>query len=204
LTKKMVSASMLKPPYGTVATTEVRYENRRIDYKEDSDEETVERWVAHPGDILRILNLQKELEGVKERVKKEQASEWEVTPSTDNNSSDNSLLDIYHKDTEEVTTMTTPTSLKIPPRECENHAPAVEVVPPGGEVVIIVNVYDRHTSSESVRPAQRAAWGELARHRRVIVAGDMNAHSKVWNRRTTRPRNNVIWENLIEEHGLMV
>ena len=56
---------------------------------------------------------------------------------------------------------------------------------PGMDPVIIANVYDRHTTSERVRPAQRVAWGELAHHWRVVIAGDINAHSKVWNPRTT-------------------
>jgi len=98
-----------------VATTEVRYENGKTDYEEDSGEETVEHWVAHPGDIQYILNLQEELERAKECARKEQASEREGIPSTDNDGSDNSLSDIYHMDGEEVTTMTTPTSPKIPP-----------------------------------------------------------------------------------------
>ena len=110
-----MSASTSKSLYGTVAITEVRYENGKTDYEEGSDEETPERWVAHPGDIQRILSLQEELERAKERARKEQASERVVTPSTDNDGSDNSLSDIYHMDGEEVTTMTTPTLLKIPP-----------------------------------------------------------------------------------------
>ena len=32
----------------------------------------------------------------------------------------------------------------------------------------------------------------------------MNAHSKLWNPRTTRPRNNAFWEQLIEENDLVV
>ena len=98
-----------------MATTEVRYENGTTDYGEDSDEETLERWVAHPGDIQRILNLEKELERVKERARTEQESEREVTPSTDNDGSDDSLPNTCHMDGEEVTTMTSPTSLRIPP-----------------------------------------------------------------------------------------
>jgi len=70
-----VSASTLKSPYGTAATTEVRYENGKTDYEEDSDEEIPERWVAHPGDIQRIVSLQEELKRVKERARKDQASE---------------------------------------------------------------------------------------------------------------------------------
>ena len=93
----------------------MRYENGKTDYEEDSDEETPERWVAHPGDIQHILSLQEELERTKERAREEHASEWEVTPSTDNDGSDNSLSDTYHMDAEEVTTMTIPTSLRTPP-----------------------------------------------------------------------------------------
>jgi len=85
-----------------------------------------------------------------------------------------------------------------------NHVQVVEVTPPGGKSIIIANVYDRHAGSENNRPAQRAGWGEIARHRRVVIAGDMNAHSKLWNPRTTRPRNNAFWEQLIEENDLVV
>jgi len=85
-----------------------------------------------------------------------------------------------------------------------NHIQVVEVTPPSGEAIIIANVYDRHAGSENNRPAQQAAWGEIARHQRVIVAGDMNAHSKMWNPSTTRPRNNAFWERLIQEYDLVV
>jgi len=70
-----------------------------------------------------------------------------------------------------------------------NHVQVVEVTPPWGESIIIANFYDRHAGSENNRPAQHPGWGEIARHRRVVIAGDMNAHSKLWNPRTTRPRN---------------
>jgi len=82
------------------------------------------------------------------------------------------------------------TELRNLTTECTNHVQVVEVRMPGGEVVVIANVYDRHSGSERNRPAQRARWGEIARHRKVVIAGDMNAHSKMWNPRTTRPRNN--------------
>ena len=96
------------------------------------------------------------------------------------------------------------TELKNLAARTANHVQVVEVSPPGGGAAIIANVYDRHAGSEKDRPAQRAAWGEIARHRRVVVAGDMNAHSKLWNPRTTRPRNNVFWEQLIQDSGLVV
>jgi hypothetical protein len=96
------------------------------------------------------------------------------------------------------------TELKELARECGNHIQVVEVVPPGGEPIIITNVYDQYEGSETNRPAQRAAWGEITRHRRVIIAGDMNAHSKMWNPRAVRNRNHIFWERLIEEEDLFV
>jgi len=55
----------------------------------------------------------------------------------------------------------------------------VEVTLPGGDTIVIANTDDQHEGSETNRPAQHAAWTETARHRRVIIASDMNAHSKV-------------------------
>jgi len=66
-------------------------------------------------------------------------------------------------------------------RSCDNYVQVVEVVTTGGETIIIANVYDRHTTSETNRPTQKAVWGETAKHKRVIIARDMNAHSKLWN-----------------------
>jgi len=78
------------------------------------------------------------------------------------------------------------TELKTLTQECRNHVQVVEIVPRGGDTIIIANVYDRHEGrNEANRPAQHTAWGEIAKHRRVIVAGDMNAHSKMWNPKAT-------------------
>jgi len=96
------------------------------------------------------------------------------------------------------------TELKELARECRNHVQVVEVVPLGGEAIVVANVYDQHQGSEVNRPAQRAAWTEIARHRRVIVAGDMNAHSKMWNPMMTCKRNHIFWEQLIENESLFV
>ena len=38
----------------------------------------------------------------------------------------------------------------------------------------------------------------------MIIAGDMNAHSTVWNGRATGQKNAVFWEKLIEEEVLVV
>jgi len=37
---------------------------------------------------------------------------------------------------------------------------------------------------------------------RVIVAGDMNAHNRMWNGRAAYQRKDVFWEDLIEPHDL--
>jgi len=89
-------------------------------------------------------------------------------------------------------------------RASGNHVQVVEVVPRGKDAIIIANVYDQGVGSEAVRPAQQAAWSKITRHRRVIIAGDMNAHSKRWNPRATRPRNHTFGERLIEEENLFV
>ena len=89
-------------------------------------------------------------------------------------------------------------------RKCANHVQVVEVVMPGGQAVTIANVYDRHAGSERECPAQQARWGEIASHRRVVIAGDMNAHSKLWNPMAIRPRNHIFWEELIQNHQLVI
>jgi len=96
------------------------------------------------------------------------------------------------------------TELKNLTRGIGNYVQVVEVFPPSREAIIIANVYDQGEGSEAIRPAQGAAWTEIARHRRVIVAGDMNAHSKMWNPMATRNRNHAFWEQLINEENLLV
>ena len=62
------------------------------------------------------------------------------------------------------------TELKELTRECRNYAQVVEVVAPGGDAIVITNIYDQHDGSEGNRPAQRAWWGEITKQRRVIIA----------------------------------
>ena len=55
---------------------------------------------------------------------------------------------------------------------------------------------------------QNALW-EAIMHRetRTIVAGDMNAHSRMWNARvsnTVNRSNALFWENLIEDNDLTI
>ena len=94
------------------------------------------------------------------------------------------------------------TELKDLTRGCANYAQALEVKPPGEPSIVIVNVYDR--GSVGQRPAQAVQWDNVMRYSRVIVAGDMNAHSLMWNPKAGSRRNAVFWENLITEHALVI
>jgi hypothetical protein len=69
--------------------------------------------------------------------------------------------------------------------------------------IMIVNVYDQRRWDET-RPAQRADWGAIAKFERIIIAGDMNTRSTVWNGSVTGRKNAVFWEKLIEEEALVV
>ena len=97
------------------------------------------------------------------------------------------------------------TELKDLTRDCANYAQALEVKPPSGPSIIIVNIYDRKLYGGSgERLAQRANWEAIARHNQVVIAGDMNVHSQMWNGRATSRRNASFWENLITDHSLVV
>jgi len=97
------------------------------------------------------------------------------------------------------------TELKELTWDCANYAQALEVKPLSGATIIIVNVYDcgwQAGSGELL--AQRANWEAITRHSQVIIAGDMNAHSLMWNGRVTSRRNAPFWENLNSDHSLVV
>ena len=69
----------------------------------------------------------------------------------------------------------------------------------------MVNVYDRNLQAwRNPRAAHQANWPEIMSAPRVIVAGDMNAHSPMWNGRAVALRNRAFWENLIETHGMTI
>jgi hypothetical protein len=95
------------------------------------------------------------------------------------------------------------TELKDMTRESGNNVQVLEVTPPGGLPLTIVNVYDRH-EADGQRPAQKANWSAIAKSARVVIAGDMNAHSKMWNPKVTRRQNATFWEKLIEDEALMI
>jgi len=90
-------------------------------------------------------------------------------------------------------------------RDCANYTQALEVKPPDSTSIIIINVYDcERYGGSGERLAQHANWEAIASHSQVIIAGDMNAHSQMWNGRATSRRNAPFWENLITNHSLVV
>jgi len=100
------------------------------------------------------------------------------------------------------------TEVKDLARRCDNYVQVLEVTRPGQRRMIVVNVYDQVRTSDRTRPAQNALW-EVIMHRetRTIVAGDMNAHSRMWNARvsnTVNRSNATFWEGLIENNDLTI
>lgn len=87
-------------------------------------------------------------------------------------------------------------------QQCGNYVQVLEVARKGMQTMVIVNVYDQQKEGE--RPAQRAEWGKILGTPRVVIAGDMNAHSGVWNPRLKRRRNATFWEDLIKDHEMVV
>jgi hypothetical protein len=71
------------------------------------------------------------------------------------------------------------TELKDLTRDCGNYVQVIEVTPPGRPTIVVANVYDQWRGG--IRPAQRANWDAITQSARVIVEGDINAHSTVWN-----------------------
>ena len=94
------------------------------------------------------------------------------------------------------------TEMKDMMRNCRNYVQVIEITPPGTPTITIANVYDQWR--DVGRPAQHADWGAIAKSARVIIAGDMNAHSTVWNGRVTGWKNAIFWEKLIEEEVLVM
>lgn len=94
------------------------------------------------------------------------------------------------------------TELKGGTQECENHVQVLEVVKGCQEPVTLVNVYDQKRGSE--RPAQKAEWGTILAGSRVVVAGDMNAHSKMWNPQARGRKNATFWEEVIENFDMVI
>jgi len=68
-----------------------------------------------------------------------------------------------------------------------------------GEKIRIVNVYDQAPSSKRkdyTWPCQLADWTAIKSVEKVIIAGDINAHSPRWNPRCKMKRNHIFWEEI--------
>jgi len=86
------------------------------------------------------------------------------------------------------------TELKDLTWDCTNYTQALEVKPQGSALIIIMNVYNRERYGGSGDwLAQHANWEAIASHSQVIIAGDMNAHSQMWNQRAMSWRNAPFW-----------
>jgi len=96
------------------------------------------------------------------------------------------------------------TELRGPANKCANCIQVLEVTREGREMVVMVNVYDQRPQEGQKRLVQQADWEAIMAGGRVVVAGDMNAHSQKWNPKATRPRNATFWEDLIEKHELVL
>jgi len=73
-----------------------------------------------------------------------------------------------------------------------------------GGSIRVVNVYERTPKRGEPRIAQQADWGAIMVALKVVVAGDMNAHSLMWNGRCAKRYNDQFCERLIEDHGLTI
>jgi len=96
------------------------------------------------------------------------------------------------------------TEIRGPTDECVNCIQVLEVTREGREKVVLVNVYDQRPQVGQKRLAQQADWEAIMAGGRVVIAGDMNAHSQKWNPRATKRRNATFWEDLIEKHELVI
>lgn len=72
-----------------------------------------------------------------------------------------------------------------------------------GRVLRVVNTYSQRRSREGdYRPAERAEWDDILAEETTIVAGDFNAHSRMWNPHCTARRDATFLEELIRSFDL--
>jgi len=74
----------------------------------------------------------------------------------------------------------------------------------GEKVTRIVDMYDQKDTQSRERPARKLGWQRIIWQGCTMLAGDFNAHSKRWDPRCTEPRDDVFWEDIIEENGLEI
>jgi len=73
-------------------------------------------------------------------------------------------------------------------------------------MIRIVNIYDQRTREAGDRPARRLSWQKIIRQGGggTVLAGDFNAHSQPWDPRCIERRDAAYWEDIINEHGLVI
>lgn len=87
---------------------------------------------------------------------------------------------------------------------CGNTIHVLDVARNGHETVTLVNIYDQRPQGGENRLAQETDWGAIVNQPRVMIASDVNAQSKLWNLRVPKRRNAPFWEELVEEHVLVI
>jgi len=82
----------------------------------------------------------------------------------------------------------------------------VDIERRGDKMTRIVNTYDQRDGEISWRPARRLDWQRIIRQGGggTVLAGDVNAHSQHWDPRCTGRRDCTYWEEIIDEHGLVI
>jgi endonuclease/exonuclease/phosphatase family metal-dependent hydrolase len=83
-----------------------------------------------------------------------------------------------------------------------------EITDKKGVKVRIVNVYDQllqqNNARSLTRDARRADWNSIVSTPNMVICGDFNTHSPMWDEECNRRRDSVFLENLIETHNLEV
>jgi hypothetical protein len=70
----------------------------------------------------------------------------------------------------------------------------------------IVNIYDQREGDTGQRPARRPNWHRIMRQWgcATVLMEHFNAHSQRWYSRSTERRDPTYWEEIIEEHTLVI
>jgi len=80
----------------------------------------------------------------------------------------------------------------------EGYVQAVDITV-NQQKIRVVSVYDQKMPRSNRKLAEEINWSRLPRGR-CIVAGDMNAHRRMWNARAGQsPENARFWEGIVED-----
>lgn len=83
-----------------------------------------------------------------------------------------------------------------------------EVTDKIGVEVTVLNVYNQTCQSDNERTSTRPAKGprrdELLSAKNVVICGDFNTHSPMWNEKCSQRRDSSFLEGLVEQHNLQI